>query len=118
MSYKDLKNEQAIEALADIIEPATEIFSDAEVAESFRAREKMRGIKAILKKHAKAVVEILARLEGVEPDEYECNMLTLPATLGDLFNDPDIAMLFQSQGQKEDETSSGSAMENTKDAEK
>lgn len=113
MSYKDVKNEQAIEMLAEIIDPAVEIFSDEAVVKEFRLGNNMGGIKIILKNHSKAILEILARFDGVEPDEYECNVLTLPARLLEFFNDPDMMVLFQSQGQKTGVNFSGSATEST-----
>lgn len=115
MSYKDLKNEEAIEVLADIIDPSVEIFSDEEVAQAFRNGDTMGGVKKILKSHAKAILEILARLDGFDPAEYECNFVTLPVRLLEFFNDPDMQILFQSQGQMEEATSSGSATENTEE---
>ena len=75
-------------------------------------------VKVILKEHSRAVFELMALSEGVPVDEYECDVLTLPMKLLDLFNRPELGFLFQSQGQKMGETSFGSATENTKDEEK
>lgn len=108
-----LENERAIETLADIIDPIVDICNDLTVKTAFKSGDRMKGVKTILKDHSKSVFEILARLDGVEPENYKCDILTLPAKLLDLLNDPNVSVLFQSQDQMTEETFSGLAMENT-----
>lgn len=117
MRLSELKNEQAIEALADMFDPMMELASDPEIRALANADNKISLVKLILKKHARSIFEIMAITEGVPVDEYECNALTLPAKLLELFNSPEFGFLFPSQGQREEPTSSGSAMENTEGAE-
>lgn len=100
MKFNELKNEQAIEALADMFDPIVEIASDERVKSAARSDNKILMVKLILKDHAKAIFELMAISDGVPVDEYECNMLTLPAKLMELFNQPEFSFLFQSQGQK------------------
>lgn len=118
MALNELKNEKAIEALADMFDPIIEIASDEAIESAARSDNKILTVKLILKNHARAVFEIMAASEGVSVDEYECNMLTLPAKLMELLDRPEFSFLFPSQGQKTDETSSGSATETTEDEEK
>lgn len=118
MKFNELKNEQAIEALADMFDPIVEIASDERVKSAARSDNKILMVKLMLKDHAKSIFELMAVSEGVPVDEYECNMLTLPAKLMELFNQPEFGFLFQSQGQTEEKTSSGSATENTEVNEK
>lgn len=118
MKFSELKNEQAIEALADMFEPIVEIASDEAIKSAARSDNKVLTVKLILKNHAKSVFELMAATEGVPVDEYECNVLTLPAKLMELFNRPEFGVLFQSQSQMEEKTSSGSATETTEDNEK
>ena len=113
MKFDELKNEQAIEALVDMFDPIVEIASDDKVISAARSDNRLLMVKVILKDHARAVFEVMAASEGIPVDEYECNMLTLPAKLLELFNRPEFGFLFQSQGQKMDETSFGSATEST-----
>lgn len=113
MKFKELKNEQAIEALADMFDPILEIASDDAIKSAARSNNKILVIKLMLKNHARSVFELMAASEGVPVDEYECNVLTLPANLIELLNRPEFEVLFQSQGQKEEKTSSGSATEST-----
>ena len=118
MKLNEIKNEKAIELLADMFDPITEIATDAEVVSAARSSNKIEMAKRILKGHSRAVFELMALSEGVPADEYECDILTLPVKLVELFNRPEFNFLFQSQGQKTGETSFGSATENTKDGEK
>lgn len=112
-----LKNEQAIEALADIFDQIVEILSDDAVASAARSNNNALTIKLILKNHSRSIFEIMATLENTPVEEYECDIFALPAKLLELFNRPEFTVLFQSQGQKEEKTSSGSAMENIEDPE-
>ena len=118
MKLSEIKNEQAIELLADMFDPVAEIATDTEVVSAARSNNKIETVKLILKKHSRAVFELMAMSEGVPVDEYECDVLTLPMKLIELFNRPEFGFLFQSQGQKMEETSFGSATENTKVEEK
>ena len=113
MKVSDLKGEAALDALADLLEPITEIITDEEFVRLSRSNApKIKLAKAAIKGHKKAIIEILAILDGVPPEEYEVNLITLPKKLLEVFNDPDVASLFQSRGQVT-AASSGSAMVNT-----
>lgn len=118
MKINEIKNEQAIELLADMFDPIMEIVSDEKVVSAARGDNKVLMVKHILKDHSRAVFELMALSEGKSADEYECDILTLPVKLLELFNRPEFNFLFQSQGQKMDETSFGSATENTEEEEK
>lgn len=118
MKFDEIKNEQAIEVLADMFDPIIEIASDEQIVSAARGNNKVLMVKCILKGHSRAVFELMALSEGVPVEEYECDILTLPIKLLDLFNRPEFGFLFQSQGQKTGETSFGSATENTEVEEK
>ena len=116
MKLSDYKGEKALDVLADLIEPATEIMADSEISAAVRSGvPKVRIVKIAIKNHKKAVIEIMAVLEGENPKKYaeKVNLFTLPAKLLEIFNDPELMSLFTSQGQKKDETTSGSATEST-----
>ena len=112
MKLSEIKGEQAIDVLADILEPAAEIVSDKEVTAHYQAGNTIKAVKSALKNHKKAVIDILAYTEGEDPETYKPNALSLPAKLLEILNDPEIMNLFQLQGQ-EILTSSGSATVNT-----
>ena len=117
MKLSEIKGEAALDALADLIEPVSEIITDAEFVRLARSdAPKMTLVKTAIKSHKKAIIEILAVLDGKDPETYEVSILTLPMKLLEVFNDPEVISLFQSQGQEQ--TSSGSAMENTEGKEK
>lgn len=116
MKLSDLKGEAALDALAEMLEPASEIMTDAEFIRNIREGDRMTAAKVAIKNHKKAIIAIMAATEGVKPEDYEVNLLTLPMKLIEILNDPEITGLFQSQGQTK--TFSGSATENTEAEEK
>lgn len=95
MKLSEIKGEKAIEVFADLLEPASKIFSDKEFVEAIRNDEpKAQIIKKLLKGHSKEVIEMLAIIDDVPVEEYEVNFVTLPAKLMELFNDEAITELF------------------------
>lgn len=116
MKLSEYKGEQALDILADIVEPAAAILADKELAELSKSGvARIKLVKPIIKNHKKEVIEILAILEGEEPEQYaeKVNIFTLPAKLLELLNDPELVNLFTWQGQKTENETSGSATENT-----
>lgn len=120
MKLSEYKGEQALDMLADLIEPAAAIMADKEIANSVRANlPKIKIVKMAIKNHKSEVIEILAILDGEDPKEYaaKVTLFTLPAKLLEIFNDPKLMSLFTLQGQRTDETTSGSATESTEESE-
>ena len=111
MKLSEYQGETALDVLADLIEPAGEIMSDKEIGEVFK-ENKFKAIGLAIKNHKKAVMQILATMDGVPVDEYKCNVFSLPVKILELLNDPDLVQLFTYQGQTGDAKSSGSASEN------
>ena len=112
MKLSEYQGEAALEILADLIEPAGEIMSDKEIGEVFK-KNRFRAIGLAIKNHKKAVMQIMATMDGASVDEYKCNVFTLPVKILDLFNVPALVQLFTYQGQTGDAKSSGSVSENT-----
>lgn len=115
MKLMDFRGEDAIDVLAEIIEPVTEIFSDKAIADAYRNHAKIATLaKLALKNHKHAVVEILAVCEGKTYDEYvdTITVLTLPLKALELFNDKELVDFFQQQSETMMDESSGSATEN------
>lgn len=117
MKLSDYKDEEALDLLAELIEPAAEIMSDQDVLEAAKNDNKLRAVSIAIKKHKKAILSVLAALDGVPAENYHCNVFSLPAKLVELFNDPDIGQLFSFAGQTEEQATSGSPTENTEAAE-
>lgn len=122
MKLSEYRGDDALEVLAELIEPAVEILADADIAAAWRDKDpnKTRGqkqLKAVsiaLKKHKEAVIAILAALDHETPDEYrkKINVVTLPKKLLEVLNDKDLRTFFISQEQTKAEAS-GSASAST-----
>ena len=109
----EYKGDDALDLLADILEPASEIIGDPEIKKIWASKAPMiKIVKEALKNHKRAVIEILARLDGEEPDTYEVGVLTLPVKLLQLLQDKELLAVFQLQAQNLDGDYSGSATEN------
>ena len=114
MKLSEYQGEAALDILADLIEPAGEIMSDKEIGELFK-KNRFKAIGLAIKNHKKAVMQIMATMDGVPVDEYKCNVFTLPVKILELLNDSELIRLFTYQGQTGDANSSGSASENTEE---
>lgn len=112
MKLSEIKGEQALDVLADLLEPVAEIMSDKKVSTYFQTGSKLKAVKTAIKEHKKAVIEILAVMDGEDPETYQPKVITLPMRFIEFFNDEDFVSLFPSQTQNI-ETSSGSATEST-----
>ena len=111
MKLSEVKGEKALDMLADLIEPIMEIIEDKEVSKILESRHDKdkadstkiilgRAVSAAIKNHKKAVITILATLDDIPVDQYECNLLSLPKKMMDIINDPAIFDLFTSQSQE------------------
>lgn len=119
MKLSEIKGEAAIEAVADIIEPLAKIAGDKGFLKEYRSdKPKLLLIKYLLKEHRSEVLEILAVLDQKSVEEYmeTVNLVTLPQQILETVNDPEVAVLFQSQSQT-DKTSFGSVTESTEASE-
>jgi len=116
MKLSEIRGEAALDVLADIMEPAVEIMTDGEVRDLLRVKSKrLEGIVLAIKKHKRAVISIMAAVNLKTVDEYlkEVNILTLPLTILEIMNDPDLAGLFTSAGMNVGAIISGAAMAST-----
>lgn len=100
MRLSDIKDERALDVLADIIEPAADILSDEEVKTMYRSGQPMLRLAAyIIRNHKKSIIEIMACLDGEDPKDYSFNLVTLPQRILELINDPGLNSLFTSRVQ-------------------
>lgn len=116
MKLSDFKGEEALDILADLLDPVAIIAGDKEVKAIYNSgRPKLYLVKYIIKNHKKEIIEILAILDKEDPATYaeKLTLITLPTKVIELFNDKDLQELFQSQSQMNEGTSSGSATEIT-----
>ena len=110
MKLSDIKGEQALDILADLIDPVSEIAQDEKVVALIRTGKRLDAVKVLLKDHKKTVMEILAYLNGEGPKTYSPSLLSLPVMVLNILNDPELADLFTPG---DEVTSSGSHTEST-----
>lgn len=94
MKLKEIKNEKALGMIADLIEPIGKIGSNKELVQMLKEKKIKEAIPKVLKENPHEIIEILAILDETPVEEYECNILTLPARLIELFNDEEVLQLF------------------------
>ena len=114
----EYKNEEALDLLVEIMEPAAELMSDKDTINllySKAAGDRMKGVKQMIAEHKGAVIEILAALEGVPVNEFECSIFALPTRLLEILNDKELLSFFMDQQTQNSETSSSSAMDHTQE---
>ena len=86
MKLSEIQNEQALDILADIIEPAASILADEEVKRIYNSEPKLKLVSYIIKNHKKSVIEIMAKLDGKEPEDYTFTLLSLPKKILEIIN--------------------------------
>lgn len=90
----EIKGEEALDVLAEIIEPAAEIFTDENVKKALKSESRIKAAKIILKDHKKAILALMAALEETPVEEYKPTLLALPALIIGVLNDPELQSLF------------------------
>ena len=119
MKLSDIKGEAALDAFADMIDPAMEIMTDPDVSAAYKNPETTRAqlVGLIVKGHKKAVITIMAILYGKDPETYadEINIFTVPAKLMEIINDPEMKSLFPLQVRQKTSESFGPATVNTQE---
>lgn len=116
MKISQFENEDALELIADILEPTSILFSDDKLVKLIKGGgTKLEAIKYALKTHKASIIEILARLDGEDPKNYHGNIVTITKDLLEIANDEELISFFMLQGQATEETSSGSVTANTEE---
>lgn len=105
MKLRDLKGERAIEVIADLIEPITNIAQDQKNLQLFNVKKQegesdkdmaVRGFKekipTLLKTHKKDVLAILCAVSGAEPKEL--SLIDIMKGAIELGQDQDFLSLF------------------------
>lgn len=108
MKLSDFKDEAALDLLADIIEPATEIMADADMKKLF-FEDRVKCAAYVLRTHKRAIMTILAAMDGKSNDEFHCSIFTAPGRVLEILNDPEMKEFFMSQGLRAGAKPSGSA---------
>lgn len=122
LKLSEIKGDNAIDVIADILDPVAVMLADKEVEKTIKSQVPVI-VKAqvILKRQKKAILEILAILNQVDPKEFNPSLIELPVMLMSVIQDieahPELKILFQSQGQMTTSVSSGAVMEPTQGTE-
>lgn len=121
MRLSDYKGEDALDLIADLMEPVGRILEDKKFQSAVEAVDSTAGLlkvaKTLLKSHKGECIEILARIDDTPVEEYQPTVFELTKSVVDLIGDPQVQELFISQGQIKDAANSGSATASTGDAE-
>ena len=129
MKISDIQGDRVFDMIADIIDPIANIAEDKKASAMFR-REKLpegmtakrfmmqrarKALPVLLKDHKGDIIAILAAIEGVSADAYKdaLNLVKLSQDTVELLTDDAFIELFLSA---QSENSSGSAQENTGEA--
>ena len=129
MKLSDIQGDRVFDVIADIIDPIANIAEDKKASAMFR-REKLpegmtakrfmmqrarKALPVLLKDHKGDIIAILAAIEGVSADAYKdaLNLVKLSQDTVELLTDDAFIELFLSA---KSENSSGSAQENTGEA--
>jgi hypothetical protein len=116
---QDIKGLEAMDVLADLLDPVTELVKKPEILKVIdeNGLNDIETIKALIKGGKMEVLQILAILDGRPIEEFleTFDILTLPVMLYQTFNDDALQAVFTSQGQNEAVKSSGLAMESTEE---
>ena len=114
MKLGNIKGERAVEVIAEIIEPISNIATDKNTANIFRmdrnegeteresaVRNFTSKVPELLKSHKKDIVTILCAIDNVKPDELKLTDI-IHGTI-DLLSDQDFLSLFLSAVDRTDE---------------
>lgn len=114
----EFKNEEALDLLADILEPVSVIMTDDEVVDKLMSdNEKMSGAVLMIRRYKKELRRILAAMDQEDPETYEFNIFTLPRRILEIVNDKELLAFFMEQQTETLKESFGSAKENTEEQE-
>lgn len=91
----EIKGEEALDVLAEILVPITEIVNDEEVKAGFETNV-AKSVSVALKKYKKEIIAIFATINGTSVEETlkEIDILALPAYIVEILNEPAIQSLF------------------------
>lgn len=107
MKITEIKNEDALDLLCDIIDPTIRIVQDKDLAKAIVDKKpKLECVKIAIKNNKDAIIEILARIKGIDVEKYDANLVEMMAEIFEILNDKELLDFFTSQKLKEVETSS------------
>lgn len=115
MKLSQIKGEAAIETLANLLEPVTEILADPDIKDAVEKKKpKLIIAKVLLKKHKKKIIEILAIFNQKTYEQYvkDTTLASILVETIDMLNDEDLMAFFNSQVGNMEGNASGLRMVN------
>lgn len=113
MKLSDYKNEDALDLLADLLDPVSAIMTDKGLQDVAKKGDKMSLAKYVLKNKQPEVVQILARMDNKDVTEYNATLTEMFKQLLEILNDKVMLDFFASQAQNMASASSVSVTGNT-----
>lgn len=97
----EFKGDKALDLIADLLEPMSEIMTDEEIKKAWKSSTKLKSAELILELHKKSIFEILAKMSETSVAEYKekSNPVTLFRDVLSLMNDDELMAVFHSQEQ-------------------
>jgi hypothetical protein len=91
----EVKGEEALDVLAEILEPIVTIINDEEVKAGFETNV-AKSVSVALKKYKTEILQIFASINGKSVEETceEIDILSLPSYIVEILNEPEIQRLF------------------------
>ena len=122
MRLSDIKGVDALDVIADILDPVTTIAADEEVQKVISERKPyIIMAQVILKRQKEAILEVLAILNQQDPKDFKPSLIELPIMLVQLIKDvkenKELADLFLSQEMTTASVSSFPVTQNTEETE-
>lgn len=122
MKLSEIRGEAAIDVIADIIDPVTEILADDEVKKIAQSdAAELTIAKVILKRQKKAILEIMAILSGEDPKKYQPTapeiLVTLVNLVGEIKANEELTSLFHQRYRMTASASFGAVTRSTEETE-
>ncbi len=117
MKISNLRGEDAIDTMADLIEPITAIASDKDFEKLYKSKPLVFAVQYCLKHHKKEILEILAIINCEDPDYFDPKFWEIPKMIFDVLDDENVKSLFLSQQMSNLNDISSAVMENSKETE-
>lgn len=118
---QDVKGEEALDVLADVLEYAVKLVQNDTIREILNKKgfRDVEAIKVLIKEGKHEIIQIMAAIDSKSYDEFlnSLDLLTLPVMLYETFNDEALQAVFTSQVQTMGVNSSGLATENIEESE-
>lgn len=116
MRLSEFRDEQGVEVVAKLLVPIAKIVSNEKNAKAQKEANEGKGsmldfVSALLQNSPRDVMDMLAILDGKDPNEYHCSAATVLVDALHMVSDPELLMLFGLQRQTL--ASPGSALETT-----